>query len=357
MRREFKKIKLKNLILVAIIICVSGVFAGCGGKQTLAIYNAADYINGDVLAQFEKENKVKLIYNTYDSNEDMYARVTANPKMYDVIIGSDYMLARMIKEDSLQPLDMPQITNFSLVDSNYKALPFDATNKFSVPYMTGTLGIIYDAGRVTTTIDSWGALWDTHYLKNVLMLASPRDAIAVGLKFSGFSLNSHDPFQIDTARVKLQNQMRYIKWYQTDEIKDNIVQGRAILGLTYSGEAYTAQYKAASLGNPNIKYVIPKEGSNKWVDSFAIPKQAKNVALAHTFINYMLQADVAVKNSIATGYTSTQREVRGKLPAEMQNSSILYPTKGILDACEWYDYDIAASQLYQKAWMQVKAAR
>ncbi|MDR1102008.1 MAG: spermidine/putrescine ABC transporter substrate-binding protein [Clostridiales bacterium] len=347
----------RRLFCCAIALFIALPLTGCGSSQEIFVYNATDYIDGTILRDFEKVTGIKVTYNTYDNATEMYRRFTENPSLYDVIIAPDYMVSRLISESAVTALDKSQISNYSLIDDAYKKLAYDSENRYSVPYMAGTLGIVYDADRVVETPNSWEALWNGVYSQEIIMLDSPRDAVAIGLKASNFSVNSVDKHQIDVAELKLLSQLRHIKWFQTKETKENIAQGRAILAMTRSGEAWSATQKGVANGLLNIKYEIPKEGSVRFVDAMVIPTGAKNVSGAQKFINFLCQTDVALKNTQTLGYTPVQREVKARLPEEMRKNTIIFPTAEQLARCSFLSYDAAAFHEYSKMWQQVRALK
>jgi spermidine/putrescine transport system substrate-binding protein len=329
-------------------------FSGCGKKKVLRVYNAMDYIDGSVLSAFEKENNCIIEYNNYDNNEDAYSVITSGKlEPYDIVIAREYTISKLIWGDYLQPLNMSLIPNSSGIDALYKNLEFDAGNKFSLPYMVGTFGVLYNSAHVKEPINGWNELWNVNNTAKMVMINSQRDGIAVGLSVLGYSVNSKNSKEITDAKSKLAGLGRYITGYQNFQIKDNMAAERIYLAPSYSGDAYYAIAKAAA-NNVTLKYELPSGGASKFIDSFAIMRDAKNADLAHKFIDYMCRADVATKNSVVSCYTSAVTAAKAGLPAEMQNSPILYPAKNVWSALPMYDFNLNADELYNKAWLEAK---
>ncbi len=331
--------------------------AGCGGgettaeKETLMVYNWGDYIDPQVLDDFEAEFNVDVIYEEFATNEDMYVKIKAGASNYDVAIPSDYMINKMIKEDLLLPINFENVPNYDLIDAKYKDWSFDPENTYSVPYMWGTIGIIYNTTMVDEPVTSWEILWDEKYEKNMYMLNSQRDTLAVAQEILGISLNSTDEQELEQAKQLLIEQKPLVSSYVGDEVKDLMVGGNAALALVWSGDAVTM-----SAQNPDLEYVIPEEGSNYWVDSMVIPVTSQNPELAEQFINYMCRTDVALKNAEYIGYNTPQVEVFEQLPEELTSDENFYPTEEILNNCEVFEDLGDAQPLYDRIWTEILAS-
>ena len=273
-----KKFKLLGALALSSLISI-GLLSGCGSSNntadngTVYFYNCGDYIDEDLLAKFTKETGIKVDYSTYDTNEIMYQKLKSTPGSYDLVIPSDYMIEKMIKEDMVEKLDFNNIPNYEYIDDTYKNLSYDPNNEYSVPYMWGTIGIIYDPAVVTEPVTSWDILWNTKYSeKQVIMFDSMRDTIAIGLDKLGYSINSTNPDEIAAATDELVKQKQTMDpLYYVDEVKDKMINGEAALATVWSGDAAYIMSE-----NPELKYVIPEEGSNKWFDAMVIPKGSKN---------------------------------------------------------------------------------
>jgi len=313
---------------------------------TLHVYNAGEYIDRETLHDFEQEYKIRVEYSEFDSNEDLYDDVVKNPGAYDVLVPSDYTVDRLIKEGRLAKLDKDSIPNIAHIAPEYLNPAYDPDNAYTVPYMVGTLGILYNQRQVTATVDSWSVLLDTRYNGKTLMLDSQRDAIGLALKMLGFSMNSNDAAELAQAKDKLK-QARSIAYAftESEEIRDRIVAGESVLGVVYSGDG-----KMAVDRNPDLAYVIPSEGSNKWVDGFVIMKDTPHMEAALKFINFMCRPSIAVRNMSAIGYTSP---VQGAW-SEFGGNKIMFPTQEELDRCEAFLYDAQAAVNYYMLWMEVR---
>ncbi|MCR4436120.1 MAG: ABC transporter substrate-binding protein [Clostridiales bacterium] len=339
-------------MLLVLLTAFAGVSAGCGGEtqKTLKVYNWGDYIDKSVIDDFEKEYKIKVIYDEFATNEDMYAKLKAGGSDYDVVIPSDYMIKRMIDEGMLQKIDMNNVPNYKYIDERFKNLAYDPKNEYSIPYMWGTVGIIYNKKMVEGPVDSWKVLWDKKYSKQILMLDSQRDSIGITLKMLGYSLNSKEPKELEEAEKMLIQQKPLVLAYVGDEVKDKMIGNEAALAVVWSGDAVFMKRE-----NKDLEYVIPKEGSNVWFDAMVIPKAGKHPKEAETFINYMCRTDVALKNAIAIGYSTPHTEVRKQLPTELTTDRTVYPEKEDLKNSEVFE-DLAESlPVYDRIWTEIKS--
>ena len=350
-----KKI-VKFLMIVAVCLLMGAILVGCGGEKKaqreLKVYNWGDYIDPVVLADFEKETGIHVVYDTFATNEDMYVKVKSGGSDYDVVIPSDYMIKRMINEGLLEKIDFSNVPNYKNVDAKFKNLAFDSQNEYSVPYMWGTVGIVYNKKMVTDPVDSWNILWNKKYEKQILMLDSPRDSIGITLKLLGHSLNTSDPEQLEQAKNKLIEQKPLVLAYVVDEVKDKMIAGEAAMAVVWSGDAMFIKDK-----NPDIEYAIPKEGTNLWFDSIVIPKGAKHKTEAEEFINYLARPEVSQKNAEYIGYATPLPEAKAKLEESVQTDLAAYPADDILKNTEVFD-DLAKNiAAYDRVWTEIKAAR
>lgn len=350
-----KKLK-KLLAIVSSLALTTSLFIGCGnneknGKRVLNVFNNGDYINEDLISKFEKETGIDVIYNTYETNEIMYQKVKNSPGTYDLIFPSDYMVEKMIKEDMLEKIDFNNIPNFKYIGDDFKNLSYDPSNEYSIPYMWGTIGIIYDADKVDGEIDSWDALWDEKYKGEIFMFDSIRDTLAISLARLGYSLNSTNQEELDEAVNELIKQKPLVQSYVMDEVKDKMINGEAILATVYSGDAIYIQEEAPDL---NFQYVVPKEGSNKWFDVMVIPKGAKHKTEAEEFINFLSDPKNAAENVDYIGYATPNMGAYELLDEETQENETVYPSEEVLDKCEIF-IDLGNKiKLYDDAWLKVK---
>lgn len=346
------------LTAVLVLTLIIGSFGGCNqgegtgsGKKVLKVYNWGDYIDESVLDDFEEKYGIQVIYDTYATNEDMYVKLKSGGGDYDVAFPSDYMIERMIAEDMLEKINFDNIPNFKYIDDRFKNLAYDPKNEYSVPYMWGTVGIIYNKTMVKETVDSWNILWDEKYAKQIFMLDSSRDSIGVALKKLGYSLNSRDEKQLEEAKQELIKQKPLVLSYMGDDVKDAMVAGQAALAVVWSGDAVAMKRE-----NPDLEYVIPKEGSNLWFDAMVILKGTKNKEAAELFINYMCDPEVALRNTEYIGYSTPNTEAMKMLDEEILNDPTAYPPDEWLKNCEVFESVQDAVKIYDRIWTEIKAS-
>ncbi len=319
-------------------------------KEKLLVYNWADYIDESVLKEFEKEYNVKVVYDTFSTNEDMYVKLKSGGSSYDVAFPSDYMIERMIKEDMLEKIDMNKIDNYKYIDNMFQNLDFDPNNEYSVPYMWGTVGILYNEGIVTEPVDSWDILWNEKYKGEILMLDSQRDSIGITLKKLGFPLNSKDLNELELVKDELIKQKPLVMAYVVDEVKDMMIGGEAALAVVWSGDAVFIIDESEDLN-----YIVPKEGSNLWFDNMVIPKDAKNKELAEKFINFMTRPGIALKNTEFIGYSSPNSGTIELLDDEIRNDQVAYPSDEVIENCEIFLDPGDFIGEYDRIWTEIKA--
>ena len=352
---KLKKLK-KFVALISSLVLISSTFVGCknnddNGKRTLNVFNYGDYINEDLIDKFEQETGIDVIYDTYESNEIMYQKVKNSPGTYDLIFPSDYMVEKMLEQDMLDKIDFTNIPNYSYIGEDYKNLPYDPNNEYSVPYMWGTIGIIYDADKVTEKIDSWDDLWNPKYKGEIFMFDSIRDTLAISLARLGYSINSTNKEELDEAANELIKQKPLVQSYVMDEVKDKMINGEALFATVYSGDAIYIQEEAPDL---NLQYVVPKEGSNKWFDVMVIPKGANHKTEAEEFINFLCDPENAKENVEYIGYATPNTAAYELLDIEVQKDATVYPSKEVLDKCEIFK-DLGNNiKLYDDSWLKAK---
>lgn len=342
----------------AVIVCISAILlAGCGKKasgEQVIVYNWGEYIDPEVLESFEEETGIKVIYDEFETNEIMYPKVESGASEYDVICPSDYMIEKMIDNGLLQEINFDNIPNIKNIDKQYlsESEQFDPGNKYSVPYCWGTVGILYNKTMVSEPIDSWNVLWDEKYENNILMQDSVRDAFMIPLKLKGYSLNSLDTAELNEAKEMLINQKPLVQAYVIDQVRDKMIGNEAAIGVIYSGEAIYTQRE-----NSDLEYVIPKEGSNVWIDSWVIPQNAPNLANAEKFIDYMCRADIALKNFEYITYSTPNAAARELIEDEdIKNSEIAFPDLSKHPNLETYLYlGEEGDAVYNELWKEVKS--
>ena len=327
--------------------------AASGGAQ-LIVYNWGEYMDPEVVTMFEEETGIQVIYEEFETNEIMFPKIKAGAIAYDLVCPSDYMIQKMISNDLLAEINFDNIPNLKNIGDIYmeKSTQFDPGNKYSVPYCWGTVGILYNTTMVSEPVDSWGILWDSRYRDSILMQDSVRDAFAVALKYQGLSLNSTNIHELTEAERLLSNQKPLVQAYVVDQVRDKMIGGEAALGVIYSGEAIYTQSE-----NPDLEYVIPKEGSNVWIDSWVIPKNAEHKENAEKFINFLCRPDIALMNFEYITYSTPNVAARDLIEdEELQNNLVAFPTDEMLENCETYQYlgeDVDA--VYNDLWKAVKS--
>lgn len=354
-----KKFKTLGALALSSLLTLS-LFSGCGKSEistsddVVYFYNCGDYIDEDLLTKFTEETGIKVDYSTYDTNEIMYQKVKSTPGTYDLVVPSDYMIQKMIKEDMLEKLDFNNIPNYKYISEEFKNLEYDPDNEYSVPYMWGTIGIIYNPDIVTDPVDSWDILWNTNYAnKQVIMFDSMRDSLGIALKKLGYSMNSTDPNEIEAATQALIEQKRTMDpLYYVDEVKDKMITEEAAIAPVWSGDAAYIMSE-----NPKLKFVLPKEGTNKWFDAMAIPKGAKHKENAEKLINFLCDPENALQNVEYIEYSTPNEAAYEMLDDEVKNDESFYPPQSILDKCEVFVDLNKDLRLYDDAWMKVKTSR
>lgn len=356
-----KKILIQRVVPVAICI----VFIGGGfyyakendvmNGEKLVVYNWGEYIDPEVLTMFEEETGIDIVYEEFETNEILYPKISSGAIAYDVICPSDYMIQRMIENDLLSEINFDNIPNLKNIGKQYleQSRQFDPENKYSVPYCWGTVGILYNKMMVDEPVDSWSILWDPKYKDNILMQDSVRDAFGVTLKYLGYSLNSIDLDELTEAKNLLIEQKPLVQAYVIDQVRDKMIGNEAALGVIYSGEAIYTQKE-----NPNLEYVIPKEGSNIWIDSWVIPKNAEHKENAEKYINFLCRPDIALMNFEYITYSTPNEAARELIEDEsIRNSEIAFPDLSKYDNLETFQYlGTEADQVYGDLWNKVKSS-
>lgn len=345
-------------VLMVVVIAGGGIYYGranlTSGTEQVIIYNWGEYIDPEVLDMFEEETGIQVIYEEFETNEIMYPKIQSGAIAYDLVCPSDYMIQKMIQNDLLQPLNFDNIPNAKNIGQVYyeKSRQFDPDNQYSIPYCWGTVGILYNTKMVEEPIDSWTVLWDTQYKDNILMQDSVRDAFAVALKTLGYSLNSTSIHELTQAKDLLVQQKPLVQAYVIDQVRDKMIGNEAAIGVIYSGEAIYTQTE-----NPNLAYVVPKEGSNMWIDSWVMPKNAPNKENAEKFLDFLCRPEIALMNFEYITYSTPNEKARELIedPA-IRNSEIAFPGDSILSRCETFTYlGEDADEVYNQLWREVKS--
>lgn len=351
---------MKKSILLASIAAVGAVsLSGCGSAKSengeVIVYNWGEYIDPEVLELFEEETGIKVVYDEFETNETMYPKIEAGASQYDLVCPSDYMIDKMIQNGLLAELNFDNIPNAKqyIGDEYYEqSKEFDPENKYSIPYCWGTVGILYNKTMVSEPITSWDVLWDSQYENNILMQDSVRDAFMVALKRNGNSMNSTDDTELTAAKDSLIEQKPLVQAYVIDQVRDKMIGNEAAIGVIYSGEAIYTQRE-----NPDLVYVIPEEGTNLWIDSWVMLKDAPNKENAEKFLDFLCRPEIALKNFEYITYSTPNTGAREMIEDEaIKNSPIAFPDLSQYNNIETFqylgeDFDEKLNEL----WKQVKS--
>ncbi|QNM10417.1 extracellular solute-binding protein [Wansuia hejianensis] len=355
-----KRILGRVVPLLLILTIVAGGFYYSGrkisaGNNQVIVYNWGEYIDPEVLSLFEEETGIQVIYEEYETNEIMYPKIKSGAVAYDAVCPSDYMIQKMIDNGLLAKINWDNIPNIENIGEIYldKSREFDQYNEYSVPYCWGTVGILYNKTMVSNPVDSWRILWESQYKDSILMQDSVRDAFAVSLKYLGYSLNTTNIQELKEAQELLVTQKPLVQAYVIDQVRDKMIGNEAALGVIYSGEAIYTQME-----NPDLEYVIPKEGSNVWIDSWVIPKNAKHKENAEKFINFLCRPDIALMNFEYITYSTPNTAARELIEdPEIRNSHIAFPDDSELERCETFHFlGNEAEEIYNQLWREVKSS-
>ena len=351
-------------VMAVVLILISTIgFAIHGGLksnekpyqgQTLRIYSPGEYIGENIIPDFEEMTGARVVLELFDSNEQMYIKV-ANGESYDILIPRDYMIERLISEDLLQKIDMDQVSNMDFINEDVKGLPYDPENEYSVPYFWGSVGIVYDTTKVNEEDlekEGYNIFLDEKYKGDIYLYDSERDSFMMALKALGYSMNTESEEELQAA----------YEWFEacvttmepeivTDEIIDNMAQGRKALGIVYSGDAAYIMSENETMG-----YYEPMEGTNVWCDAMVVPTNAENVELAYEFMNYLCNYDAAYDNSDFVGYTSPNEEVMDELFGEggtYEGINAYIPRSGY-EMDESFVYNERTRKIISNLWSKVK---
>ena len=337
--------------------------SGSADGGELYFYNWGEYIDEDVISQFEDETGITVVYDLFETNEEMYPVIEAGAVNYDVVCPSDYMIQKMRENDLLAELNFDNIPNIDQIDPAYMEMSqaFDPENKYSVPYCWGTVGILYNTRLLdelgVPAPTKWADLWDERLSGEILMQDSVRDAFMVALKKDGCSMNSESKDELEQAKQELIDQKPLVQAYVIDQVRDKMIGGEAAVGVIYSGEMLYIQDEVANLGlDYDLEYVIPEEGTNLWLDSWVIPKNAKNKENAEKWIDFMCRPEIAKANFEYITYPTPNKGAFELLDEEMQNNKAVFPDIDSLKDSEVYQYlGDDTDAIYNELWKEVKA--
>ncbi|MDD6485129.1 MAG: spermidine/putrescine ABC transporter substrate-binding protein [Clostridiales bacterium] len=326
---------------------------------TINVYNWGEYISDgsdgtlNINDEFTKLTGIKINYTTYATNEELYAKLKGGGSSYDVIIPSDYMISRMIKEDMLLELDPKNIPNLKNITKSFLNPEYDPEQRYSVPYTWGTVGIIYDSTVVEEENIDWDILWNEVYADRILMFDNPRDAFAIAQIMLGYDLNTEDITELRLAAEKLKEQKKVVQAYVMDEIFDKMGAGEAIIAPYYAGDAKTLMDEFEDLA-----FVIPESGTNLFIDAMCVPKSAKNPEAAQMYINFMCEPDVAYSTAQYIGYSTPNSAAFEMLDEEEQNDEVSYPDDEFIEnkTTIFKNLSDEANREMQNLWTEMKSA-
>lgn len=329
---------------------------------SINVYNWGEYISTgaeegtlDVNSEFEKLTGIKVNYTNYATNEELYAKLKGGGATYDVIIPSDYMISKMIKENLIQPLDMNNIPNFEYIMENFRNQAYDPENAYSVPYTWGTVGIIYNKSIIDINPEDvdWDLLWNEDYTDQILMFDNPRDAFAIGELMLGYSLNTENSEELENVARKLTQQKKIVQAYVMDEIFDKMGAGDALIAPYYAGDALTILDE-----NEDLDFVVPKSGTNLFIDAMCIPTSARQKEAAEMYINFMCEPDIAFANIDYICYSTPHQKAYDMLDEDIRESNISYPDSDFIanKTSVFVNLSDDANLKMQELWTEMKSA-
>ena len=351
---------MKKLIAITLITSLTmSMLVGCGNSgskktdDTLTVFNYSEYLDPDMLEKFTEETGIQIKYEEATTPEELYTKYSSGAIDYDLVCSSDYMIQRLIDEGEAQKVDFSAMENSKNIGDKYWdfSKAFDPNNEYALPYFWGTIGILYDTTKVNGPIDSWDVLFNGDYAGQVIMQDSMRDTFMITLKALGYSLNTSNEDEIREAAELLKAQKPDVEAYLVDEARDEVVAGNATMAVVYSGEAYLGHEY-----NNDLAYVIPKEGSNVWIDSWIVTKKCQNLDAAQKFMDFLCREDVASANFEYIYYSTPNDAVIENLDEELKNDPSVVPTDDSTQNCEvCVASDPEITNLYNDLWKEIKA--
>ncbi len=334
-----------GLLLLAIILM------GCSSKDeaVLNVYNWSDYIDPTVLTDFEKEYQVKVVYDTFASNEELLAKLAGGAQGYDVIFPSDYMVAIMMEENLLSPLDASQVPNIKGIDPKFTNPPYDPGSTYSVPFTYGTSGLGYNYAEIGEELDSWGAIWDPRFKGRILLLDDMREVFGIAYKYLGYSVNNTDPARLEKAKQLLMDQKANLLKYESTMNKDLLLTREALISHYWAGDMYQVIDEDSSFA-----FTIPKEGAVLFTDCMAVPAAAPHKELAHKFINYILRPDIAGRIVNEVWYAMPIPAAMEYVDEEISSDPNIFPPDDVLARCEFLTDLGDFNPVMDRAWTELK---
>ncbi len=347
----------KALALISATALMVGTLSACSSgdsesKGEVRVYNWGDYIDPTVVDLFEEETGIEVIYDMYETNEDMYLKLSnSSGYTYDIAIPSDYMIDRMIEEDMLAEINLENVPNAAGIDEKFLGLSYDPDDKYTIPYMWGTVCIAYDPAQVTEPVTSWDILWDEKYSGNMFMIDSERDSIGVALLKLGHSINTRDTAELEAAKQELLTQKPLVLDYTGDDIKDKLISREGAMGVIWSCDIGIILEEDTTLA-----YAIPEEGTNLWFDAAVILKNSENKENAEAFLNFLCRPDIAQLNADYLGSASPVIEALNNQDESIRNNPVVNPSAEAIAKYEVFENMTDVASEYEKIWSDVLAS-
>ncbi|MCR5591203.1 MAG: spermidine/putrescine ABC transporter substrate-binding protein [Lachnospiraceae bacterium] len=347
---------MKKTITIILLIAMICTLSGCKGSSSggsLTVFNYSEYLDPEMIAKFTEETGIEIKYEEATTPEELYTKYSSGAISYDLLCTSDYMVKRLIDEGQAQEIDFSSLENYKNIDPKFEKLSesFDPGNKYSLPYFWGTVGILYNTKMVKEPVDSWDVLFSGDYSGQIIMQDSMRDSFMVALKYLGYSLNTKNEEEIKDAAALLKKQKSDVSSYLVDEARDEVVAENAVMAVVYSGEAYLGNEY-----NPDLAYVVPKEGSNLWIDSWIVTKNCKNTDAARKFLDFLCREDVASANFEYIYYSTPNKAAVDAMDEELRSNPAVVPTDDSIKNCEVYEaFDEKTNALYNELWKEIKS--
>ncbi|UZD15588.1 extracellular solute-binding protein [Gallibacterium anatis] len=342
---SFSKL-LKTTLISSLILFSSSIFA-----EKLYIYNWTEYIPNSLLQKFTKETGIEVVYSTFESNEEMYSKMKlTNGGGYDLIFPSSYYIGKMAKEGMLAKLDKTKLVNFAQITPSLLNKNFDPENQYSLPYVYGLTGIGINSAEIDPkAVTSWADLWNSKYKGKILLTADSREVFHIALLLKGFSPNTTENKEIESAYHLLQKLIPNVQSFNSDSPDVPYVQGEVSLGMIWNGSAFRAHKE-----NPDIQFIYPREGVIIWMDNYAIPKNAEHKEAAYKFIDFMLRPESAKEVIETMGFSMPNEGVKALLEPTDVNDLTLFPPQGQIEKGVFQEDVGDAIDIYEKYWHLLK---
>lgn len=334
----------------------ASAIVGCSRRRaTLKVFNWSDYIAADLVAEFERQAGCSVVYDNYSSDSELETRLATGAGSYDVVFPSDRALAALLAKKLLQPIDRSRLANFRHLDAKFLRRPFDPENRFSVPYFLGTLAIGVRTDYVGGLVQGLEPLFDLAYRGRITMLDDMENVIAAALCHLNLPLNSVETWHLEAAERLLMSQKPLVQAYTSDSYRERLISGEAWAALGWSGDLLQADHELKEAGREaSVRVVLPPQGTMLWMDSMVIPQRAQNVDLAHAFIDYLLEPQVAASNAQQVNYATPNSTARSLLPPAMLANASIYPPADLIDRCTWLADRGAEIEKIERVWRVVR---